>query len=135
MRAWCEAPAIGIRNIGAGSLGFGFPHGRVVAKIVCYDTLVQYAACACPCQPEMVGWRVYHSIPIILAGVALHLFFQVSLYLLIPFCLYGLVLWDWKGLDLPLLICWGLAFGLDRVAVMSRGKGNPADVDTLALCW
>lgn len=29
------------------------------------------------------------------------------------------MVWDWKGLVLPLLICWGLAFGLSRVAVVS----------------
>ncbi|KAJ5572257.1 hypothetical protein N7535_005917 [Penicillium sp. DV-2018c] len=50
--------------------------GRVGAKIVCDDTLVQYAAYLALLFLlwGLSGW--YHSIPIILVGLALHLFFS-----------------------------------------------------------
>lgn len=48
------------------------PLGRVGAEIVCDDTLVQYAAYLALLSSEG-GW--YHSIPIILVGMAL-LFFS-----------------------------------------------------------
>lgn len=59
--------------------GLKTPHGRVVAKIVCAvwpcDTLVQYAAYRVP-SSLLGGEGWYHSIPIILVGMALHLFFS-----------------------------------------------------------
>ncbi|KAJ5758161.1 uncharacterized protein N7511_006855 [Penicillium nucicola] len=71
------------------------PHGRVGAEIVCDDTLVQYAAyLLCFFLHGGSGW--YHSIPIILVGMALPFFFsQVSFRFLLPlFCL----VWEcWKG--------------------------------------
>lgn len=87
VRAWCDqldTPALGIRNIGA------TPHGRVGAEIVCDDTLVQYAAYWLPFL--IWGGEWYHSIPIILVGMALHLFFsgQFSFFLSVPF---GFGLW------------------------------------------
>lgn len=82
MRAWCDqldTPALGIRNIGAPRSTFGsagVPHGRVGAEIVCDDTLVQYAAYWLLFPLACEGKRKwYHSIPIILVGMALHLFF------------------------------------------------------------
>ncbi|EKV11267.1 hypothetical protein PDIG_51030 [Penicillium digitatum PHI26] len=49
------------------------PLGRVGAEIVCDDTLVQYAAYLALFSLRRSGW--YHSIPIILVGMALHSFF------------------------------------------------------------
>lgn len=50
--------------------------GRVGAEIVCDDTLVQYAAYLALLSLRRGGW--YHSIPIILVGLALHFFFSTG---------------------------------------------------------
>lgn len=64
---------------GLSSGGLGTPLGRVGAEIVCDDTLVQYAAYWLFSLLLARGWEWYHSIPIILVGMALHLSFsQVS---------------------------------------------------------
>lgn len=93
------------------------PHGRVGAEIVCDDTLVQYAA----------YWLLlllrgrkewYHSIPIILVGMALHLLFfrSVFAFLARPFCLGCFVRW----VGLGRMVFFGVSANLWGCGLVSR---------------
>ncbi|KAB8068583.1 hypothetical protein BDV29DRAFT_184334 [Aspergillus leporis] len=80
------------------------------------DTLVQYAACLFSLLVLGLGGDWYHSIPIILVGVVLHLFFfKVSVFLSslrrtvfsCPLLICGLrALWGSYALFLFSLRCW-----------------------------
>lgn len=87
---------------------------------MCDDTLVQYAAYRVSLFPfflsGMKGGGWYHSIPIILVGMALHPFFlEVSLLLTFHFCLAALGAGGGSGKDFflaTLLICGVVAVSL-----------------------